>query len=146
METQRCSQSPVKHLRWSFWFSVVNCFRKKRHLRCLTGFWIFFWNVLSRSRLSLGLFLLLTLNVFVGNLCWSYVKISILMVLKGKYFAREIVNLVTLHKKCYYLRILIFVGNLIPHEIDFETFLKESSIYWFYLLKKHEYMPNKSNW
>ena len=32
-------QNPIKHLRWSFyWKSLKNCFRKKIHLRCLTGF------------------------------------------------------------------------------------------------------------
>ena len=33
-------QSPVKHLRWSFFIKAINYFCKTLHLRCLAGFWI----------------------------------------------------------------------------------------------------------
>ena len=44
---QSLFQNIIKRLRWSFFknsqqFSLVNYFCKKLHLRCLTGFWIWF--------------------------------------------------------------------------------------------------------
>ena len=34
-------QNPAEHQRWDFLQKLVNYFRKKLHLRCLTGFLIF---------------------------------------------------------------------------------------------------------
>ena len=48
MSWKRCSQNPVNHLKWSFsqkWLrdEAVTFFPKRRHLKCLTGFWIHLW-------------------------------------------------------------------------------------------------------
>ena len=54
---------PGKHLRWSVLLNVVNYFRKKLHLWCLTGLWmrlwVFSWNFrrtpgFHNSKLSLN--------------------------------------------------------------------------------------------
>ena len=43
--SERCNQKPFKHLGWSFLqkktvnrFKLLTTFRKRLHLRCLTGF------------------------------------------------------------------------------------------------------------
>ena len=50
-------QNTLNYLKWSIfenskWLTVVNCFHKTPHLRCLTGFWIRLW-MLSENQVFL---------------------------------------------------------------------------------------------